>query len=194
MCEKDFWQIVAQGLQRSDFEWLEPLGAFVSSIVVFGCWDDGGTNRKCREAYVLLRILEATGAVVVDKEAEYIRNAQSWFQETQAQYPELLGAYDLRFVVSDMTGETGELTIDCFDLAYCSGVLYFMRSDAGKLQASVNTMARVVKPGGWVIALEDAGLDRQFEEAGLEKAECLVSAPEYAYCYRKPVSVVSLNS
>lgn len=189
MYEKDFWQIVAQGLLRSDFEWLEPLRAFVSSIIVFGCWDDGDTDRQCREAYVLLRILEASSAVVVDKEAEYIRNAQNWFQETRAQYPELFGAYDLQFVVSDMTGETDELPINRFDLAYCSGVLYFMRSDAGKLQAAVNTMARVVKPGGWVIACEDQGLDRQFEEAGLEKAARLDNAPEYAYCYRKPLPI-----
>jgi SAM-dependent methyltransferase len=179
---------VAQGLLRSDFEWLEPLRTLVSSIVVFGCWDDGRTNRGCREPYVLLRILEATSAVVVDKEAEYIRNAQSWFQKTQAKYPELFGACDLKFVVSDMTRETDELTINCFDLAYCSGVLYFMRSDAGKLQAAVDTMARVVKPGGWVIANEDEGLDRQFEEAGLEKAPGLDGAPECAYCYRKPLS------
>jgi SAM-dependent methyltransferase len=186
MYEKDFWQIVAQGLLRSDFEWLEPLRAFVSSIIVFGCWDNGDTNRGCREAYVLLRILEAASAVVVDKEAEYIRNAQSWFQKTQTQYPELFSACDLRFVVGDMTREADELTANCFDLAYCSGVLYFMRADAGKLQAAVRTMARVVKPGGWVVANEDKGLDRQFEEAGLEKAEGLDDAPEYAYCYRKP--------
>jgi hypothetical protein len=63
-----------------------------------------------------------------------------------------------------------------------------MRSDAGKLQAAVDTMARVVKPGGWVIANEDKGLDRRFEEAGLAKAEGLGNAPEYAYCYRKPLS------
>jgi SAM-dependent methyltransferase len=86
-----------------------------------------------------------------------------------------------------MTKETDELAANCFDLAYCSGVLYFMRSDTGKLQASVNTMARVVRPGGWVIANEDKGLDKQFEEAGLEKAEGLDNAPEYAYCYRKPL-------
>jgi len=135
----------------------------------------------------LLRILEATRAVVVDKEAEYIRNARSWFQKTQAQYPELFGAYDLKFVAGDMTRETAELLANCFDPAYCSGVLYFMRSDAGKLQASVNTMARVVRPGGWVIANEDEGLEGQFEEAGLEKAEGLDDAPEYAYCYRKPL-------
>jgi SAM-dependent methyltransferase len=187
MHARGFWQIVAQGLARDDFEWLEPLGAFVSSIVVFGCWDDGGANRGCRESYALLRILEASSALVVDKEAEYIRNAESWFRETQTQHPELLGAYHLSFVVSDMTTETDELAINCFDLAYCSGVLYFMRSDAGRLQAAVNTMARVIKPGGWVIAMEDRGLDRQFEEAGLEKAEDLDHAPEYAYCYRKPL-------
>jgi len=50
MNEEDFWQIVAQGLRRSDFEWLEPLRASVSSIVVFGCWDNGDTVRQCRES------------------------------------------------------------------------------------------------------------------------------------------------
>jgi SAM-dependent methyltransferase len=190
MHEKDFWQIVAQGLVRSDFEWLEPLRAVVSSLIVFGCWDDGDTVRQCREPYVLLRILGATRAVVVDKEAEYLWNAQCWFQETQAEHPELFGACDLEFVVSDMTGQTNELPVNGFDLAYCSGVLYFMRADAGNLQASINTMARVVKPGGSVIANEDEGLKGRFEEAGLEEA-VLDNAPEYAYCYRKPLDAIS---
>ena len=187
MHEKDFWQIVAQGLLRSDFEWLQPLRASVSSIIVFGCWDDGDTDRGCREAYVLLRMLEATRAMVVDKEAGYIRNARGWFQEIQSRFPELLGAYDVQFVGSDMTRETDDLPIDCFDLAYCSGVLYFMRSDVDQLQAAINTMARVVKPGGWVIACEDEGLGRRFEEAGLERLQSLSAAPEYAYCYGKPL-------
>jgi SAM-dependent methyltransferase len=191
MCEEQFWQIVAQDLERSDFEWLALLGASVSSLIVFGCWDDGDANRQCREAYVLLRVLEATRAVVVDREAEYIRNARSWFQNTQAQYPDLFAACDLRFVVADMAIEAHNLPADCFDLAYCSGVLYSMRSDAGALQAAVNTMARVVKPGGWVIASEDEGLDRQFQEAGLEEAERPEDAPAYAYCYRKPLSTTA---
>jgi hypothetical protein len=185
MYENGFWQIVAQGLLRSDFEWLEPLKSSVSSLIVFGCWDDGDTDRGCREAYVLLRMLEAARAVVVDKEAGYIRNAHSWFQQTQARYPELFAAYDLQFVVSDMTRETDDLPRDSFDLAYCSGVLYFMKSDAGKLQASANTMARVVRAGGWVIANEDRGLDRYFENAGLRRSRFLDHAPKYAYCYRK---------
>ena len=191
MVDRDFWHIVAQGLLRSDLEWLEPLKAFVSSLIVFGCEDDGDTNRRCREAYVLLRMLEATRAVVVDKEAGYIRNARGWFQETQARHPELFGAYDLKFIASDMTRETDDLPRDSFDLAYCSGVLHYMRSDAGKLQASINTMARVVRAGGWVVACEDKGLDRYFEKAGLRKSESLDDAPEYAYCYRRlrPTSI-----
>jgi hypothetical protein len=53
------------------------------------------------------------------------------------------------------------------------------------MQTAVNSMARVVKPGGWVIACEDEGLEPYFEAAGLEKTEELKQAPEYAYCYRK---------
>jgi len=184
--EQPFWQIVAPGLLSSDFDWLRALRGAVSSIIVFGCWDDGDTNRACREVYVLLRILGAARAAVVDKEADYIRNAQSWFQQTRAQYPELFGASELEFVVSDMTRETDELRSNCFDLSYCSGVLYFMRSDVGKLQAAIDTMARVVRPGGWVIANEDEGLGKHFEAAGLEKGAGLDNTPEYAYCYRKP--------
>jgi SAM-dependent methyltransferase len=185
MVESGFWQIVAHGLLRSEFEWLQPLKAFVSCLIVFGCWDDGNNNRGCREAYVLLRTLEAIRAVVVDKEAVYIRNAHSWFQDMRTSYPELLGAYELEFVVSDMSRDTDDLPRDSFDLAYCSGVLYFMKSDAGKLQAAVNTMARVIRVGGWVIANEDKGLHRYFKKAGLTRSKWLDDAPKSAYCYRK---------
>jgi hypothetical protein len=82
--------------------------------------------------------------VVVDKESEHINNARCWFRRTRAQYPELFGSYDVAFAVSDMTRERDELGRNRFDLAYCSGVLFYMRSDAGALQAAVNTMARVV--------------------------------------------------
>jgi SAM-dependent methyltransferase len=183
--EDDFWQIVAAGLRLSDLIWLEPLRPVVDRIIVFGCWDDGGASRQCRESYALLRILEATHAVVVDREAEYIRNARSWYQETRTLHPQLLGAWDLQFVVSDMTGPAQELPSDAFDLAYCSGVLYFGQSDARQLQAAVSTMARVVRPGGWVIASEDPGLAPLFEGAGLVKADRPDGAPDYAYCYRK---------
>jgi hypothetical protein len=60
--------------------------------------------------------------------------------------------------------------------------------DHNLLQAAINTMARVVKPGGWVIACEDEGLDRRFEEAGLERVQSLSNVPEHVYCHRKPLS------
>jgi SAM-dependent methyltransferase len=183
--DHEFWQVVAQGLEPNTFDWLGPLRDAVFRIIVFGCWDDGDTTRQCREPYALLRILEATHAMVVDREAAYIRNARSWYQETRALHPQLFGAYDLQFVVSDMTGPAVELPSDAFDLAFCSGVLYFMQSDQRQLQAAVNTMARVVRPGGWVIANEDPGLGGWFDGAGLVQAQCLEGAPEYAYCYRK---------
>jgi SAM-dependent methyltransferase len=183
--EDDFWQIVAVGLQRSDFTWLEPLRPVVDRTIVFGCWDDGETIRQCREPYVLLRILRASRTVVVDKEAAYICNAREWHRETRARHPELFGAWELQFVVSDMAGAAQELPSNSFDLAYCSGVLYFMRSDARQLRAAVSTMARVVRPGGWVIASEDEGLDTWFDGAGLIRAQGLEDAPQHAYCYRK---------
>ncbi len=189
MYEKSFWEILGPRVLGNELEWLEPLRSFVSSIIVFGCWNADEADGSCREAYVLLKVLDATSAVIVDKEAEYIRDAQRWFRKTRAQYPKLFDAYDVEFAVSDMTKESDDLGLNRFDLAYCSGVLYYMRSDDRELEASVNTMARVVKPGGWIIASEDEGLDEYLKGAGLEKAKGLNNAPEYAYCYRKPLSV-----
>lgn len=187
--EPEFWEILGPRLLREDVEWLEPLRSLVSRIIVFGCRDTGEADSSCREAYALLRILDASSAVVVDKEAEHINNARCWFRKTRAQYPALFGSFDVVFAASDMTQKRDELGHNRFDLAYCSGVLFYMRSDAGALQAAVNTMARVVKPGGWVTAAEDEGLDSYFERAGLEKATGLDNAPDYAYCYQKPATI-----
>jgi hypothetical protein len=183
--ENDFWRIVAQGLHKGDFAWLQPLRGTVSDIVVFGCSDDGDMDRQCREAYVLLRMLQASRATVVDKEAAYIRNARAWYEEARARQPQWFVGWVVEFVVSDMAGAAPELPSNAYELAYCSGVFYFMQSQAHKLQAAVHTMARVVRPGGWVIACEDPGLTSLFEGAGLLKADRLHGAPDYAYCYRK---------
>ena len=187
--ERDFWQIIGLGILKREFEWLRPLRDSVSSVVVIGCWDQGDTNGTCSEPYALLRILEASSVVVVDKEAEYIRNAQGWLERTQARYPDLFNDCNVEFVVSDIAEGMGQLASEGFDLAYCSNVLYYMKSDIRRLQAAVNTMAQVVKPGGWIIADESIELDRQLEEAGLEKATPLENIPESVYCYRKPLTV-----
>jgi SAM-dependent methyltransferase len=157
----------------------------VVSIIVFGCWEALGADGGCREAYALLKILDATSVLIVDKEQEHIRDAKKWYNETRAQYPQLLGGYTIQFAVSDMTAEMDDLDHNHFDLAFCAGVLYYMRENAAEMQAAVNSMARAVRPGGWVIACEDEGLEKHFESAGLIKANELAQAPEYAYCYRK---------
>lgn len=187
MDEPGFWEILGTRILREDLEWLEPLRSHASHIIVFGCRDTGEADSSCREAYALLRILDASSAVVADKEPEHIDNARCWFRKTRAQYPRLFSTYDVAFAVSDMTWKKDELGRDRFDLAYCSGVLFYLTSDAAKVQAAVNTMARVVRPGGWVIAAEDESLGRYFVRAGLEKANGLDNAPQYAYCYQKPL-------
>ena len=176
---------MAQGLVRRDFAWLQPLRGTVSDIVVFGCWDDGETDRQCREAYALLRVLHASRATVVDREAAFIGNARAWYQEARARQPRWFDSWVVEFVVTDMAGEAPELRSNAYDLAYCSGVLFFMQSEPRKLQAAVNTMARVVSPGGWIIACEDPGLPSLFKGVGLLKTDRPDGAPEYAYCYRK---------
>ena len=170
---------------RDELEWLAPLGPNVASFIVFGCWNALEADGGCREPYALLEVLDATSVLVVDKELEHIRDAKSWYNDAVAQYPQLFGGHNVQFAVSDMTVEMDDLDHDHFDLAYCSGVLYYMRENAAEMQTAVNSMARVVKPGGWVIACEDEGLEPYFEAAGLEKTEELKQAPEYAYCYRK---------
>jgi hypothetical protein len=138
--ERDFWQIIGLGILKKEFEWVGPLRDSVSSVVVIGCWDQGDTSGTCSEPYALLRILEACNAVVVDKEAEYIRNAQGWLERTQARYPDLFNDCNVEFVVSDIAEGMGQLASEGFDLAYCSNVLYYMKSDIRRLQAAVNTI------------------------------------------------------
>ncbi len=178
------WRIVGHACLRYEYEWLSPLRSSVDSIINFGCWASDA-NSPNSEAYALLWTLEATRVVVIEKEAKHIDNAQSWFRKTREQHPEIFDAYDIDFIERNMAQETDDLPTN-FDLAYCSSVLYQMESDTHKLQAAVNTMARVVKPGGWIIAVEGIELHMQFEKAGLEKEACLDGDREYTYCYRKP--------
>jgi ubiquinone/menaquinone biosynthesis C-methylase UbiE len=81
-----------------------------------------------------------------------------------------------------------------FDLAYCKRVLTNMEDDQ-EIQLAIGKMTKVVKPGGWVIAVEDMPdkqwnprprevLASMFGKAGLTERR-LNNAPEVAYCYRK---------
>ena len=69
-----------------------------------------------------------------------------------------------------------------------------------KLEKAIEQMVKVVKPGGWIIAVEPVfGFDMNsnlriisepkdisylFDSFGLQKQN-LVDSPEWSYCYRK---------
>jgi len=163
---------------KYEYEWLKPLRPYVDSIVVFGC--SATECETCAEPYALLWTLKATRIVVIDKNPEYILNAQRW----RERHPDFKD-YPLEFVVGDMTDEIDALDESTFDLSYCKDVLYSMYSSPQELQESINTMARVVKPGGWVIAREPVDIRHVFEAAGLARV-CLDNAPDWSYCYKKP--------
>jgi len=111
-----------------------------------------------------------------------------------------------------MTDEIDALDESAFDLSYCKDVLYNMRPDSKELQDSINMMARVVKPGGWVITVEPkmgveyetaasemlggepskplpksepVDISHLFEAARLVRAS-VHNAPPWSYCFKKP--------
>ncbi len=193
---------------RREYAWLRPLGSSITSILVCGCWTCSGDT--CSEPYALLWTLDADSVVVVDKNADYIRNARDWLHRTRRSHP-YFGEYDVEFLVGDMTQGIAGLEGDTFDLAYCANVLYNMQDDQRAVQVSVEQMARVVKRRGWVVAVEPKfgaefeeteiesrigaftvprqltrpiDMSPRFEEAGLRRVD-LPDAPPYSYCYRK---------
>ena len=216
--EKDSRQVARWGKVSSKgaclkfcYEWLKPLRSCVDSIVDFGC--SAPYMGTCSEPYALLWTLGATRIVVIDKESKNIRNAEKWLKDTRetCEY-EYFRNYPLEFVVGDMTGEIDVLDESTFDLSYCKDVLYSMYSSPQELQESINTMARVVKPDGWVIAVEQkmgreherapskipglevcrpipesrpVDISHLFEAAGLVR-DSLDNAPPCSYCYNKP--------
>jgi len=196
--EVERWQVVSTlGVCLGyEYEWLKPLQPYVDSIVDFGCWATEGFT--CSEPDALLWTLEATRVVVVDIEQEYIRNAKEWLETTRAKHP-YFKEYNLRFIVGDMTKDEmkDELHKCDFDLSYCQDVLYNMKDSSERLQNAINEMARVVKPGRWVIAVEPKiprDISRLFDDAGLVRDSRLKDAPDGAYCYSKERSVVALTA
>jgi ubiquinone/menaquinone biosynthesis C-methylase UbiE len=114
------------------------------------------------------------------------------------------------FIEANVAKPIRELQPDYFDLAYCKKVLYHVWCEQGEpaAQSAVNEMARVVRPGGWVVAVEPVSssptdgvaLDfRQFfERAGLMQitevdAKTDSSACLCPYLYEKPQHVADVE-
>ena len=123
----------------------------------------------------------------------------------RSQVPDFLKRHDFpEFMEGDVTRPT-DLPDDHFGLAYCRYVLYHICGELDELgtkdvQAAIREMARVVKPGGWVVAIEPTQpsltdnrlLDFKpfFQNAGLECVAAvydavLIPQPEETYIYRK---------
>lgn len=194
---------------RIDLEWLSQLKGSVDVIADFGC--------SSSEFLALLWYLDAAGVKVIEKEEENLSKPREELETIRQVLPVALEGRSAAFIVEDMVnlGED-QVPSDYCDLAYCEEVLYFMMPDLQKVQNSVNQMARVVRPGGWVIAVEKKiGAEVQEVEGellnklpGQKVIQCipvsdpinldplfesvglvkaiLADAPEWSYCYRKP--------
>lgn len=177
----------AIGIVSCDYEWLRPLQPCVDSIADFGCWDTAS------EAIALRLILKATRVVVIDKSSKHIDNARDWLKTTRAGNPgfeNYIKDREPEFVVGDMTEDELQNKLqECdFDLSYCQNVLCSMEDNSERLQKAINAMARVVKPGGRVIAYErkiHRDISQHFRDAGLVKDSSLRNAPKWSYCYKK---------
>lgn len=216
------WFDLLQGAaKKQHYDWLAQLSPLVDKVANFGCFNSS-------ESFLLLWILDASEVVVAEKEAKNITQTRdqltSLQQLSQSEPSDYFGCLDGRFVEfvspADMTRGVVELASGRYDLAYCDDVLYQIDIHSGrqKVHNAILEMKRVVKPGGWVIAVEDkigaqireipneplSMLSRHaimcpmrvsdpddisplFEAAGLSRVG-LNGAPEWSYCYKKPLT------
>jgi ubiquinone/menaquinone biosynthesis C-methylase UbiE len=203
-----FDQLHTVSLQHH-FEWLSQLRTSIESVVNFGCW-------KSSEPFALLWALDATEVVVVEEKEEHLAEPKDELERLKRSKLGCLEGRSVRFITADMSTTVTELPTNHFDLAYCEDVLYYMQADLQRVQNAINEMARVVKPGSWVIAIEPklgatfeevtdnlfSKLGREvsmpvrvsdpedisslFEAVGLERVKLEENAPAWWYCYRKP--------
>jgi hypothetical protein len=167
----------------SSRKWLSQLSSSVESIANFGCWSS--------EPFVLMWTLDATEVKVIEKEEENLSKPfgpKEQFEYLKRNLPSALEGRSIEFITKDMSKRVDELRPNYFDLAYCERVLCYSLPDLQKVQSSINEMTRVVKPGAWVIAVNEPEIDFRplFTRVGLIE-ERLKGAPEKAYCYRKPL-------
>lgn len=184
--DPEWFQNLAMGADYgSDFIWLAQLATTIDNIANFGCWSP--------EPFALLWILDATHITVIEKEEKRLTGPKEILEILKQQNPECLEGRSVEFLPpGDMIA--AELPFGHFDLAYCERVMTNMEDDQ-EIQLAIDKMAKVVKPGGWVIAVESMPAKQgnprprevfaaMFGKAGLTE-ERLSNAPEDAYCFRR---------
>jgi len=167
-------------------KWLRQLRDSVDSAAIFGCWSE--------EPLALAWILDASEVAVVEIDEEHLARARQALEMISKKYT-LPEVQSVKFIVADMTKRVDKLPNGHFDLAFCREVLSHISEGCRleNIQSAVNEMARVVGPGGWVVADESslhakhgtAKISHLFRMADLE-CDSLEEAPYWSYCYRKP--------
>ena len=118
----------------------------MDKLITFGC---GGS-----EPFALLWVLGANEINVVEKDVNRLAEPMEELELLKKQYPNTYKQDTVNFIIADMSAPLPQIPSDYFDLAFCESVLYYMKNDVEILQCAVNQMARVVKPGGWIVAIE----------------------------------------
>jgi SAM-dependent methyltransferase len=133
--------------QREHYSWLANLPSHIECIANFGCIYG-------LEPFALIWTLNAKEVVVIDIEEEYIHRLQKQIDFISTDYPESLQGRAVNHVCRDMTQPIPEMPDQFFDLAYCENVLYLLQGNSEALEYGISQMVRVVKPSGFIIAVE----------------------------------------
>jgi SAM-dependent methyltransferase len=203
--ESWFDSLTVAGL-RQYYSWLRNLPSPVGRIANFGCWSGS-------EPFALMWTLDAKEVMVVEIDDQFIKTLNEQTEIVTIRYPESLQDRVVNHVCRDMTNHLPELADGYFDLAYCEDVLYTLplRDGSEALERGILQMIRVVKPNGFIIAVEPKfgaefetrkvlGVDMHvpirisepkdmsslFSSKGLRKLD-IPSCPPYTYCYQRNV-------
>jgi SAM-dependent methyltransferase len=204
MVQKSWFDSITKIGLREQHSWLANLPSKIGCIANFGCWSGG-------EPFSLIWTLDAKEVMVVEIEQNNLNELSEQHDIVRSRYPESLHERNIEKVCRDMTEPLPELLSQHYDLAYCENVLYslHLQGNIELLKKGILQMIRVVKPNGFIVAVEPNfgvefetenhyGVDVStsipkgdpkdmshfFEPKGLKKLQ-IPNSPTSAYCYQK---------
>ena len=135
--------------QKEHYSWLANLPIKVESIANFGCWSGS-------EPFALLWTLDAREIVVIEMEGKFIESLDEQLEILSSLRPESLRGREIQTLSRDMKTPIPELADRRYDLAFCEDVLYSLAIQGGAkaVESGIRQMTRVVKPNGFVVAVE----------------------------------------